>query len=106
MRRIDYLKEQAEQRGLVPYAGLYGDRRKLATWQKLLESENLEPLLPRQTKTSSIQQDGYRDDGFEKAVFLLTAGAVACLLMMLCVFLKPIADKVLPVRITIQIGAK
>lgn len=106
MRRIDSLKAQAEQRGLTPYASLYGDRRRLETWEKLLASSDLEPLLPRQTEISNPQQYDRDDVCFRRATIVLTASAVAACVMMLCVLLKPIADKVLPVRITIQIGGK
>jgi hypothetical protein len=93
MRRIDYLREQAEQLGLTPYAGLYGDKRKLATWQKLLESENLEPLPPRQIETS-------KQINWPLAIALFVGA------MTLLCLIKPIADKAFPVRINIQIGGK
>lgn len=93
--RLSELKAQAQQLGLTPYAGLYGDKRRLDTWQKLLASENLQPLPPRQIETSS----NHRIDW--KLAIALFVGAIA----LLCL-LKPIADKVLPVRINIQIGAK
>jgi hypothetical protein len=91
--KIAVLKLRAEQLGLSPYAGLYGDKRCTATWQKLLEHEpELQPLQPRQPKKSTFNW---------KLAIALFVGAMA----LLCL-LKPLYSKVLPVKITIQIGSK
>ncbi|MEG4287287.1 hypothetical protein QUB68_29700 [Microcoleus sp. A006_D1] len=93
-RKIDALKMRAEQLGLTPYAKLYGDKRCTATWQRLLEHEpELEPLHPRQTEKSP-------QINWQLAIALFI-GAMA----LLCL-LKPLANKALPIHITIQIGRK
>ena len=92
--KLGALKLRAENLGLAPYAGLYGDRRCSATWQKLLENEpDLEPLQPRQPeKSSNIDW---------KLAIALFVGAMA-----LFCLLKPLYSKVLPIQITIQLGRK
>jgi hypothetical protein len=92
--KIAVLKARAENLGLAPYASLYGDKRCSATWQKLLENEpELEPLQPRQPeKSSNINW---------KLAIALFVGAMTLLWLT-----KPLYSKVLPVRITIQLGRK
>jgi hypothetical protein len=91
--KLGALKLRADELGLTHYAGLYGDKRYTATWQKLLENEpDLQPLQPRQPKKSNINW---------KLAIALFVGAMA----LLCL-LKPLYSKVLPVKITIQIGSK
>ena len=95
--RIALLKLRAEQLGLTHYAGLYGDKRYTATWQKLLEHEpDLQPLQPLQPrhieKSSNINW---------KLAIALFVGAMA----LLCL-LKPLYSKALPIKINIQIGQK
>ena len=93
-RSISALKLRAEQLGLTHYAGLYGDKRCKETWEKLLENApELEPLHPRHIEKS--QEINW------KLAIALFVGAVAFLCLA-----KPIHDKVLPVRITIQMGRK
>jgi hypothetical protein len=90
------LKAQAAELGLTPYASLYGDRRQLKTWKKLLEgSEELIPLPKRAIEVSDRAQIKWK-----LAIAFFTGT-----LVLLCL-LKPIYSKVLPVKITIQIGAK
>jgi hypothetical protein len=91
--KLDSLKRTAEQLGLAPYASLYGDKRCKSTWIKLLGSSELYPLTPRYTEKS--QPINIR---FAIALFM---GAVILLFL-----LKPLHNKVFPVRVTIQFGAK
>lgn len=94
-RQIDCLKARAHELGLCEYAKLYGDKRKRETWEKLLDSHGeLEPLRPRLIEKSETRINWQ----FAIASFI---GAVA----LLCL-LQPLYSKVLPVRVTIQIGQK
>lgn len=94
-RQIDYLKARAHELGLCKYASLYGDRRKRETWEKLLDSQGeLEPLRPRLVEKSE-----------SRIHWQLGIASFLVAVTLLCL-LKPMMDKVLPVRITIQIGAK
>ncbi|MCC3508311.1 MAG: hypothetical protein JGK29_03935 [Microcoleus sp. PH2017_17_BER_D_A] len=89
------LKSQASELGLTPYASLYGDRRQLATWEKLLEgSEELVPLPKRAIEVSDRAQIKW------KLAIALFVGMVS----LLCLF-RPLVGK-LPVRITIELGRK
>ena len=93
---ISALKLRAENLGLVPYASLYGDKRKRETWEKLLEHEpELEPLQPRQLEkfTASDYQRVSTHYGI-----LLSVGAIA----LLCL-LKPLYSKHLPIQIDLKI---
>ena len=94
-RQIDCLKARAHELGLCEYAKLYGDKRKRETWEKLLDSHGeLEPLRPRLIEKSETRINWQ----FAIASFI---GAVALLYL-----LQPLSSKVLPVRVTIQIGQK
>ena len=94
-RQIDFLKARARELGLCEYAKLYGDCRKRETWEKLLDSHGeLEPLRPRLIEKSETRINWQ----FAIASFI---GAMALLYL-----LKPLMDKALPIRITIQIGTK
>ena len=88
---LSALKLRAEKLGLVPYASLYGDKRRSATWEKLLENEpELEPLHPRPIQKS--QEINW------KLAIALSIAAIA----LLCL-LQPLRNKVLPVHIDIKI---
>ncbi|MEG5159558.1 hypothetical protein QUB37_03790 [Microcoleus sp. AT3-A2] len=90
------LKQKATDLGLTPYAGLYGDRRQRATWEKLLESAGeLTPLPERQIETPDHTQINW------KLAIALLVGALALIFL-----LQPLRSKVFPIKITIQIGAK
>lgn len=92
-RQIDCLKARAHELGLCEYAKLYGDKRKRETWEKLLDSHGeLEPLRPRLIEKSETRINWQ----FAIASFI---GAMALLCLV-----KPLMDKALPIRITIQIG--
>ncbi|MEG4627922.1 hypothetical protein Q5691_27010 [Microcoleus sp. w1-18aA5] len=91
--KLDSLKRTAEQLGLAPYASLYGDKRCKSTWIKLLGSSDLHPLTPRYTEKS--QPINIK---FAIALFM---GA-----MVLLFLLKPLHNKVFPIQVTIQFGAK
>jgi hypothetical protein len=92
--KLGALKLRAENLGLAPYAGLYGDKRCRETWQKLLEHEpELEPLQPRQPEKSSTIN--------WKLAIALFVGAMALLWLT-----KPLYSKVLSIQITIQLGRK
>lgn len=92
-RQIDCLKARAHELGLCEYAKLYGDKRKRETWEKLLDSHSaLEPLRPRLIEKSETRINWQ----FAIASFI---GAMALLCLV-----KPLMDKALPIRITIQIG--
>lgn len=90
-RSIGALKARAEELGLKPYAGLYGDKRYVATWLKLLENEpELQPLHPRQPEQSAPIN--------WKLAIALFVGAMALLYL-----LQPLRSKVLPVHIDVNI---
>ena len=91
--KLDSLKRTAEQLGLAPYASLYGDKRCKSTWVKLLGNSDLHPLTPRYTEKS--QPINIK---FAIALFL-----GACILLFL---LKPVHNKVFPIQVIIQFGAK
>jgi hypothetical protein len=94
-RQIDCLKARAHELGLSDYAKLYGDKRKRETWEKLLDSHGeLEPLRPRLIEKSESRINWQ----FAIASFI---GVVTLLYL-----LQPLYSKVLPVRVTIQIGQK
>ena len=89
--KIAVLKARADELGLMPYAGLYGDRRRTATWLKLLEHEpELQPLHPRVIEKSS--QFNW------KLAIALSVGAIA----LLCL-LQPLHSNILPIDIDIKI---
>lgn len=88
------LKQQASNLGLTPYASLYGDRRQRETWEKLLaEASELAPLQPRRQMPDRAQINW-------KLVIALFVGAIV-----LGFLLQPLRSKILPIKITIQIGA-
>ncbi|MEG5238691.1 hypothetical protein [Microcoleus sp. AT9b-C3] len=91
--KLDALKSTAEQLGLAPYASIYGDKRCKSTWVKLLSNSDLHPLTPRYTEQS-------QPINIKFAIALFIG---ACILLFL---LKPLHSKVLPIRVTIQLGAK
>ena len=94
-RQIDFLKARARELGLCEYAKLYGDCRKRETWEKLLDSHGeLEPLRPR-----LIEKSESRINWQFAIAFFIGAVALLCLL-------QPLYSKVLPIRVTIQIGQK
>lgn len=94
-RQIDFLKARAHELGLCDYAKLYGDKRRRETWEKLLESHGeLEPLRPRLIEKSEARINWQ---------FLIASFVGAVILV--CLF-KPLMDKVLPVKITIELGRK
>ena len=94
-RQIDCLKARAHELGLCEYAKLYGDKRKRETWEKLLDSHGeLEPLRPR-----LIEKSETRINWQFAITFFIGAVALLCLM-------QPLYSKVLPVRVTIQIGQK
>ena len=95
-KTLRILKNEATQLGLTPYAGLYGDRRQLATWERLLAgSEELVPLPKR-----AIEAPVRAQINWKLAIALLTAT------LSLFLLLQPLRSKIFPVRITVQIGAK
>jgi|SRR6478672_2244898 len=90
------LKAQAANLGLTPYAGLYGDRRQRATWEKLLQSASeLTPLPERQIPVPDRAQINW------KLAIAFLVGALALIFL-----LQPLRSKIFPIKITIQIGAK
>lgn len=90
------LKQKATDLGLTPYASLYGDRRQRATWEKLLESaDELAPLPERQILAPDHAQINW------KLAIAFLVGAIA-----LTFLLQSLRDKVFPIKITIQIGAR
>jgi hypothetical protein len=91
--KLDSLKQTAEQLGLAPYASLYGDKRCKSTWIKLLANTDLHPLTPRYTEKS--QPINIR------LAIALFMGAVILLFL-----LKPLHNRVFPVRVNIQFGTK
>ena len=96
--RIDALKLRAEQLGLVPYASLYGDKRKRETWEKLLENEpELEPLHPR-PQISQFKKSDYQPPHRRHYAIVLSVAAVISFIL-----LQPLYSKVLPIQIDIKI---
>lgn len=96
-KRIEDLKREASDLGLTPYVSLYGDRRQLATWEKLLGSASELQLLPKRTveKLSDRAQINWK-----------LAIALFVSVLSLILLLQPLRSKIFPVKITIQIGAK
>ena len=94
-KTLQSLKDEATELGLTPYASLYGDRRQLATWERLLEgSEELVPLPKRAIEVPDRAQINWK-----LAIALLTA------MLSLFLLLQPLRSKIFPVRITVQIQA-
>jgi len=96
--RIDALKLRAEQLGLVPYASLYGDKRRTATWEKLLENApELEPLHPR-PQFSQFKSSDYRLPHRRHYAIVLSVAAVISFCL-----LQPLLSKTLPIQIDFKI---
>ncbi len=96
--RIDALKMRAEQLGLVPYASLYGDKRRTATWEKLLENApELEPLHPR-PQFSEFKKSDYQLPHRRHYAIVLSVAAIALLWLA-----KPLLSKVSPIQLDIKI---
>lgn len=91
------LKQQASDLGLTPYASLYGDRRQRATWEKLIESAS--ELTPLPQRISEKLPDRAQINWKLAIAFLVGA-------IVLGFLLQPLRSKILPIKITIQIGAK
>lgn len=99
-KSLQDFKNQAAELGLTPYASLYGDRRQLATWKKLLAgSEELVPLPKRAIEVPDRAQIKWK-----LPIGILTGFAIGLLLSSSLLFVTGI--KVSPVRIKIEIGAK
>jgi len=95
-KQLHILKAEASKLGLTPYASLYGDRRQLATWEKLLEgSEGLVPLPKRAIEASDRVQINW------KLAIAFLVGTLSLIFI-----LQPLCSKIFPVKITIQIGTK
>jgi hypothetical protein len=92
--KLSTLKLRAERLGLTHYASLYGDKRCLTTWQKLLENEpELEPLQPRPIeKSKSINWK------IAIALLIIVTGSNA--------MIKSLQRKAFPVHIDVKIEFK